>query len=132
MKKNKQVQKTGTERTLSELETLQDIIQGRSGTHGDAFANLQDIAKRWSRMLNKQLEAQAKDTHESKVVMLPVIQLTAADVAYMMVEMKLSRATYGDNQEVDHFRDIMGYAAIGAAYTKANSPQEVEILDIED
>ena len=99
--------------TLAAAETIigvGDIVKQRSGTHGDAFKNLEDIGARWSRLINGILAKQDK---------VAALTLGVADVAYMMVEMKLSRATYGDAAEIDHFMDMIGYAGIGAAYTKA-------------
>jgi hypothetical protein len=97
----------GTTVAASECERVAHIIKERSGTHGDAHANLEDIARRWSNYLNKVHQELSEGTS---------VRLSAADVAYMMVEMKLSRATYGDNAELDHPRDIIGYAAIWASY----------------
>lgn len=100
--------KEGTNSAALECDKVSAIIKQRSGTHGDAFANLNDIGARWSEYLNKLL---------AKMDVGEELELNAADIAYLMVEMKLSRACYGDNEEVDHFRDILGYSAIGAAYT---------------
>jgi Domain of unknown function (DUF6378) len=101
-------EKIGTLKTAETIIGVGDIIKQRSGTHGDAFKNLEDIARRWSLYISK-----AKSGNDYFK-----LELTVADVAYMMVEMKLSRATYGDNAEVDHFMDMIGYAGIGAAFTK--------------
>lgn len=100
---------SGTYYAASECDKVSDIIKQRSGTHGDAFDNLNDIGRRWAIFLNSKLDKM--DAHPESDSWL-----TAADVAYMMVEMKLSRANYGDNAEVDHFRDMLGYSAIGAAF----------------
>src|SRR5665213_3304047 len=99
--------KKGTNAAAALIIGVGDIIQQRSGTHGDAFENLSDIARRWTHYLNSLLSKQDKGE---------LLKLTAADVAYCMTEMKLSRATYGDNAELDHPMDIVGYAGIWAAY----------------
>lgn len=96
---------SGSGLSAAVCENTAEIIRNRSGTHGDAFENLADIARRWSNYLSKKFDA--------------AVELDVSDVAYLMVEMKLSRATYGDNAEVDHMQDIMGYSAIGTAYMKA-------------
>lgn len=102
--------KAGTNAAADVLDGVSDIIRQRSGTHGDAFENLSDIGRRWSNFINGKMARDGCDVTS--------LRLSAADVAYMMVEMKLSRATYGDDAELDHPMDIVGYAAIWAAFVK--------------
>lgn len=104
MEKEPQVKNPGTVATAETILSVGDIIKQRSGTHGDAHKNLADIAQRWSRYISKTYGV--------------TVDMNVADVAYLMVEMKLSRATYGDNAEIDHFMDIIGYAGIGASFVK--------------
>lgn len=92
----------GTSAAANELSKVAAIVRQRSGTHGDAVANLTDIARRWSAHLQTKYGIKQK--------------LDVVDVASFMIEMKLSRANYGDSNELDHSRDIMGYAAIQAGY----------------
>ena len=104
--------KEGTKKVVELLDVSKQVVESRSTTHGDAFENMQDIANRWSNYLN------------NRPVGEDLYRLTIADVAYMMVEMKLSRAINGDLNEVDHLQDILGYAAIGASalkYVKDNN-----------
>lgn len=102
--------KHGTLATIDHLRGMANIIEQRSGTHGDAFENLEDIARRWTNYLRKKFGIE--------------ITLDAGDVGYFMVEMKLSRATYGDNAEIDHPADICGYAAIWASHLKCRKAKE--------
>lgn len=103
-------EKRGTKATIGLLRGTADIIEQRSGTHGDAYENLADIAKRWSKYLNALQEKRPGYRNHA--------ELTVADVSYLMVEMKLSRATYGDSMEQDHLQDIVGYGAIGCSFLK--------------
>lgn len=110
--------KNGTAKSAEVILGVGDIVKQRSGTHGDAFKNLQDIGARWSRLINGILSKQDKGE---------ALTLGVADVAYMMVEMKLSRATYGDAAEIDHFMDMIGYAGIGAASIKDQKKRADEL-----
>lgn len=96
---------SGSFAAAAECENVANVIRKRSGVHGDAFENLTDIASRWSRYLTKKLGV--------------TVSLDVADVGYMMVEMKLSRVTYGDGAEIDHPCDIQGYSAIWTAFLRA-------------
>ena len=91
---------SGSELAASMCEKTAAIIRQRGKTHGDAFENLRDIANRWSDELG--LEDGEK--------------LTVGDVCRMMIQAKLSRASCGDANEIDHPADIAGYAAIWAAW----------------
>lgn len=75
------------------LETAKTIINGeRQGTYGHAENSFSTIAQLWSAFLGK--------------------DLTAADVANMMILMKVARNTSGVYKE-DNWVDICGYAALG-------------------
>jgi len=108
----------GTNSAAQHAQSVADIIKQRSGTHGDALDNLNDIGRRWSNYINKKFP----DGGE--------VKLEALDVSYLMVEMKLSRATYGDNAEMDHYKDMIGYAAIACA--SIDKAKEVTILNVGD
>lgn len=103
-----------TKATIDILLSTATLIEQRSGVHGDAFDNLNNIACHWEGLLNAKIERLA-NLNELDVQQ---IELTVSDVATMMILMKLSRMTFGDSNEVDHFQDIIGYAAIGTAYLK--------------
>jgi len=107
---------SGSKLAIDQCEKVAGILRARGGIHGDAFVNLADIGKRWTSRL--------------RVKGYTGPDLNVADVAYFMVEMKLSRAAFGDPMEVDHIADIMGYAAIGSAYIsrqKIKEPLQVAI-----
>lgn len=91
----------GTKAAAAECDRVSDIINQRSGMHGDALENLGDIARRWEHYIRRKFGVE--------------VTLKADDVAILMIEMKLSRAMYGDSQEADHARDTIGYGAIWAA-----------------
>lgn len=78
------------------------ILNERGKTHGQYDKNITDIAQRWTRYIHN-----TKGNVE--------FAITPVDVAYMMIEMKLSRAQHGNVNEPDHLNDIIGYAAIGGA-----------------
>lgn len=99
----------GTEAAAKRIEQTADLVRTRSGTHGDVFANMANIAERWSAVIHAKVAASGSCT------------LNVSDVCRMMIEMKLSRATFGDSCEVDHLQDITGYSAIGAAYLESES-----------
>lgn len=77
------------------LAQTQAIIRERGEQYGDARTNMADTARRWS-----------------GVVGVPV---TPAQVAVMMIELKLSRMQAGI--KLDSVADIAGYAAILAELT---------------
>lgn len=75
------------------LEKAKTIINGeRQGTYGDPENNFNTIAKMWSAYLHK--------------------DLSAVDVANMMVLMKVARNSSGVYKD-DNWIDICGYAALG-------------------
>ena len=72
------------------LAQTQAIIRERGEQYGDARTNMADTARRWSGVLG--------------------IPVTPAQVAVMMIELKLSRMKTGIG--LDSVTDIAGYAAI--------------------
>jgi hypothetical protein len=80
------------------------IIKERAGTHGDAFEQNEDVARRWSQHL--------LDRHGI------VVELGADDVCEMMVELKKSRMAHGEADNPEHTLDRIGYLAIAAAARK--------------
>lgn len=76
---------------VAELHRVADIIAQRDLTHGDAETNFSDNARRWSAYLG--------------------IKLSPADVAVMMIDLKMSRMGAGGIAD-EHLEDIAGYAAL--------------------
>ena len=72
------------------LGHCQVVVRDRGASYGDARANMEDTARRWS-----------------GVIGAPV---TPAQVALCMIELKLSRLRQG--MSLDSITDIAGYAAI--------------------
>ena len=74
------------------------ISKDRNETHGDAFKNHAEIAEFWNTFLDSKLR--------------PMANITAQDVAIMMILLKISRSTQGEKFNIDNFIDMVGYAAI--------------------
>ena len=74
------------------------ISKTRNETHGDAFKNHAEIAEFWNIFLDNKLR--------------PMSNITAADVAIMMILLKISRHTQGEKFNLDNFVDMAGYSAI--------------------
>jgi len=90
------------------LKKAKDLISGdRNNTHGDAFQNHAEIAEFWNIFLDKKLQ--------------PMANITAEDVALMMVLMKISRNNQGKKNNLDNFIDMCGYAAIAGEINDAGS-----------
>ena len=90
------------------LKKARDLITGdRNETHGDAFQNHAEIAEFWNIFLDKKLQ--------------PMANITAEDVALMMVLMKISRNTQGKKNNLDNFIDMCGYAAIAGEINDSGS-----------
>lgn len=75
------------------LTTAGQLIGGdRQATYGDAKEMHQSIADLWSSYIG--------------------VDLTAVDIAAMMVLMKVARARKGSKKHTDNWVDICGYAAL--------------------
>ena len=81
------------------LKKAKEIISNdRNVSHGDAFKNHAEIAEFWNIFLDGKLR--------------PMANITAADVAIMMILLKISRTTQGEKFNLDNFVDMAGYSAI--------------------
>ena len=90
------------------LKKAKELVAGdRNETHGDAFQNHAEIAEFWNIFLDKKLK--------------PMANITAEDVALMMVLMKISRNTQGKKNNLDNFIDMCGYAAIAGEINESGS-----------
>jgi len=74
------------------------VSKDRNDTHGDAFKNHAEIAEFWNIFLDGKLR--------------PMANITAADVAIMMILLKISRTNQGEKFNLDNFVDMAGYSAI--------------------
>ncbi|QRD99688.1 hypothetical protein VOLN27_62 [Halorubrum virus VOLN27B] len=81
------------------LEEAQEIIEGRSKTHGAPEDSFGRIAAYWSTYLSTQYGLEW--------------ELTDADVSEMMALFKLARAQGGDYNE-DDYRDRLGYVNLAS------------------
>jgi len=95
------------------LEDTHATVTDSRDTHGDAVENQEHIARGWTWYLRGQ---GVLDEGES---------LTGGDVGRMMAMLKMSRTAVG-SYDVDHDRDIAGYAGIAAAceFARGNVPDE--------
>ena len=90
------------------LQKAKDLVTGdRNDTHGDAFNNHAEIAEFWNIFLDKKLR--------------PMANITADDVAIMMILLKISRHTQGEKINIDNFVDMAGYAAIAGEIGESGS-----------
>ena len=90
------------------LKKAKELITGdRNDTHGDAYRNHAEIAEFWNIFLDKKLQ--------------PMADITAEDVALMMVLMKISRNSQGKKSNIDNFIDMCGYAAIAGEINDSGS-----------
>ena len=90
------------------LRQAKELITGdRNDTHGDAYRNHAEIAEFWNIFLDKKLK--------------PMANITAEDVALMMVLMKISRNSQGKKSNIDNFIDMCGYAAIAGEINDSGS-----------
>ena len=81
------------------LEMASKLISNdRNVSHGDAFKNHAEIAEYWNIYLDDKLQ--------------PMANITADDVAVMMILLKISRKNQGEKFNLDNFVDMAGYAAI--------------------
>ena len=81
------------------------ISNDRNDSHGDAFKNHAEIAEFWNIFLDGKLQ--------------PMANITAADVAIMMILLKISRSTQGEKFNIDNYIDMVGYAAIAGEINDA-------------
>lgn len=100
----------GSRLAAEKCENAARIIRERGKTHGDAFENLDDVARRWTSRL-RAMGYRGRD-------------LSVVDVCYFMDEVKLSRSAFGNHMEADHLDDTIGYSAIGSAYIAHQKSRE--------
>ena len=95
------------------LNQVEGVVNDDRDTHGDAVENQQHIARGWTWYLRGQ------------GVLTEDEELDGLDVAYMMGLVKMSRNAVGEF-DIDHPRDIAGYAGIGGACKVAEGEASVE------
>lgn len=104
------------------LRDTGDLVDDDRDTHGDAVENQQHIADAWTWYL------------QGKGLLPNNEQIKADDVAVLMGLLKMSRHAVGE-KDVDHMRDVAGYAGIGVAcmvYQGEAQPEEIERGSYED
>ena len=93
------------EEILEEASRL--VAKDRNLSHGAAFSNHAEIAEYWNIFLDKKLQ--------------PMANITADDVALMMILLKISRNNQGRKINMDNFVDMAGYAAIAGEIIDSGS-----------
>lgn len=88
-------------------QAKETVTKDRNDTYGEPEDNFGTIAIRWETYIRQLLK---KRGTEGRII-LP------ADVAAMMIDVKLSRIGSGKN-DYDNWRDTAGYAACGAELTE--------------
>jgi len=95
------------------LADTADLVSDDRDTHGDAVENQEHIAEAWTWYLR------------GHGLLAEDAAVDGADVARMMQLVKLSRGAVGE-YDVDHDRDVAGYAGIAAAVETVQGNATVE------
>lgn len=94
---------------------IQAVMQDRNASYGPPESNFQDIADAWNWYLARKLpEVRAK-------------QISAIDVAHMMILMKMARLKYNPMHR-DSKVDVAGYAACAAECEPKPTAQNPETI----
>lgn len=101
------------------LADVASLVEDSRDTHGDAVENQEHIAEAWRWYLRGQGVAVDEE------------DLTGSDVARMMELLKLSRTCVGE-YDVDHDRDVAGYAGIAAACEVNAGAVTLDELEVAD
>lgn len=107
----------GDELAAMTTDDVSALLTSSRDTHGDAVENQQHIATAWEWYLDGQGKLASDES------------ITGSDVAMLMGLLKMSRNSVGEF-DVDHFRDIAGYAAIGSACAVDNDDFDAERDDL--
>lgn len=98
---------SGNARRKAILESVEAcVLRDRQNAYGDCEENFADIAARWTLWLRR------------RGVLPPAAEITPADVAAMMVDMKLARLSANITHQ-DGWIDAAGYAVCGGGITRA-------------
>ena len=107
---------SGDKMASSLLADTADLVDDDRDTHGDAVENQQHIAQAWTWYLQGQ---GVLDSDEA---------IHGDDVACMMGLLKMSRHAVG-GRDMDHMRDIAGYAGIAGACLVVRGEADVSQLE---
>jgi hypothetical protein len=99
------------------LADVADLVSEDRDSHGDAVENQQHIAAGWTWYLRGQGLLNEDEA------------ISGGDVARMMPLLKMSRACVGE-YDVDHDRDVAGYAGIAAACEVADGNADADELEV--
>jgi hypothetical protein len=88
-------------------EAYRVVMTQRQNAHGDAENSFDIIGRYWQTyLLSKGY----------------TVQISAYDVAQMMVLLKVARASMGNGTHADHYVDTAGYSALAAMLAGATPP----------
>lgn len=110
---------SGDAKAQALLQDVGNLVNDSRDTHGDAVENQEHIASGWTWYLK------GKDLIDSDK------EITGGDVGRMMGLLKMSRTSVGD-YDIDHDRDVAGYAGIAAACEVSRGISEEDELTIMD
>lgn len=110
---------TGDELARELLVDVGELVNSNRDTHGDAVENQEHIAQGWTWYLRGQ---GILDDDE---------ELTGGDVGRMMGLLKMSRTSVG-SYDIDHDRDVAGYAGIAAACEVSRGNADRDDLTVSD
>ena len=95
--------------------TAAELVGGeRTLQHGDKLPNHQAIADLW----NAYLEGRGKQLGYAQMV-----QITALDVAVMMIFVKIARTFTGRKHNLDNFIDMAGYSGVAGEIAELSQPR---------
>lgn len=97
----------GSEQAARQVEAVAEIIRARAGHHGDAIEQHKLLAFLWNGYLANPMREKGD-------------RLTAADVAYMLGLLKVSRVFSGGLQK-QHVEDQIGYDGIVLAAMESDA-----------
>jgi hypothetical protein len=106
----------GDELASEAATDLAALLADSRDTHGDAVENQEHIAAGWTWYLR------------GAGYLAPDESLTGADVGMMMPLVKMSRAVTG-TEDIDHYRDVGGYAMIAMACLIARGDADLSELE---
>ena len=111
--------RSGDEVAHTVLADVAALVNDKRGTHGDAVENQEHIADAWEWYLRGNGVLSEGET------------ITGADVSRMMALLKMSRSAVGEH-DIDHDRDIAGYAGIASACEFLNGDVTEDELTVAD
>lgn len=92
------------------------VLKDRGNQHGGAENSFAMIGELWGTYVRHATHHRSSFGAD-QTVPVDYVRISPADVAQMMVMLKISRSVYGDPTQQDHFVDEIGYSALAGALT---------------